>query len=596
MSEYRAPLQEISHVLRDLVGIDDLAGLAGYQEVSGDLVDAILEECGKLASGVIAPLNASADREGSRVENGRVVEASGLKEAYRQYVEGGWNSLPFDPEYGGQGLPMVLATAVQEMVQTSNLAFSLCPLLTQGAIDAISQHGAEDLKRIYLPNMISGDWTGTMNLTEPQAGSDLAAVRSRAEREEDHFRITGTKIFITWGDHGMTDNVVHLVLARLPDSPPGVKGISLFLVPKFLVNADGSLGKRNDVVPASVEHKLGIHASPTAVMGFGENDGAIGYLVGEENNGLACMFTMMNHSRLSVGLQGVSISERALQLAVAYARERVQGAAPGVEGRVTIVHHPDVRRMLMEMKSLTEAARALAYVAMGSIDYAHHSADEDERRWHSERLALLTPIVKGWATEVGMEVTSLGVQVHGGMGFIEETGAAQHMRDARILPIYEGTNGIQALDLVGRKLQRDGGQAMKGLIADMRGVAEALAQGDANLVDIGARLGRGIDQFQQACDWILANADAEGHNAGTAAFNLLRLSGVVCGAWQLGRAALAARTQLDAGRGNAAFWEAKLVTARFFAEHVLPRAGAALMAIEAGSESVLALKEEQFCL
>jgi alkylation response protein AidB-like acyl-CoA dehydrogenase len=585
MTDYSAPTTEIGHVLRDLASIGKLAELPGFEDVSDDLIDAVLDECGKLASNVVAPLNVSGDREGTRVEDGQVVEASGFKDAYWQYVEGGWNSLPFEPAYGGQGLPTVLAFAVQEMMQSANVAFSLCPLLNQGAIDALTQHADETLKERYLPKMISGEWTGTMNLTEPQAGSDLSVVRTRAERDGDRYRLFGTKIYITWGDHGMTDNVVHLVLARLPDAPPGVKGISLFLVPKYLHNGDGSLGERNDVYPVSVEHKLGIHASPTCVMSFGENDGAIGYLVGAENNGLACMFTMMNHARLSVGLQGVAVSERALQLAAAYARDRVQGGK-------TIVHHPDVRRMLMEMKAQTEAGRALAYAAMSCMDIVHHSPDEDQRRLHEQRAALLTPIVKGWCTELAMDVTSLGVQIHGGMGFVEETGAAQHMRDARILPIYEGTNGIQAMDLVGRKFLRDGGEGVRHLLDDIRTTALALQQHDGQLSGIGERLDRGVATFERAGQWILEHPD--GDEPGAAAFNFMRLAGVVCGAWQLGRAALAAREHLDADRGDPAFWQAKLVTARFFAEHILPRADAALQAIEAGSESVMALGEDQF--
>ena len=442
--------------------------------------------------------------------------------------------------------------------------------------------------------MIAGEWTGTMNLTEPQAGSDLAAVAARAERDGGHYRIFGNKIFITWGDHGMTENVIHLVLARLPDAPPGVKGISLFLVPKFLVNADGSLGARNDVYPRSVEHKLGIHASPTCVMGFGDDGaGAIGYLVGEENKGLACMFTMMNHARLSVGLQGVAVSERSLQRAVAYARERVQGAVAGRSARAPIIHHPDVRRMLLQMKALTEAGRALAYVAMASQDRIHHAPEADERRFHEERIALLTPIVKGWCTEMSMEITSLGVQVHSNMGFIEETGAAQHLRDARILPIYEGTNGIQALDLVGRKFLRDGGAGMQSLVAEMRGVAAALRQQQA-LADVGTRLARAIDALETTAAWIRANADAAGVVPGAAAYNFLMLAGTVAGGWQLGVAALAAARRLAAGEGNADFLRAKQITARFYAEQILPRAAMHAEAAQAGAEAIMALDDAMF--
>jgi 3-(methylthio)propanoyl-CoA dehydrogenase len=594
MSDYKAPVTDIAFVLEEHAGMAAIAGLPGLEEATPDLVQAVLEGAAQLTEQAIAPLNWSGDRQGSRVENRQVVQADGFKEAYWQYVDGGWNSVPFSPDYGGQGMPLVLATAVQEMVQSANLAFSLCPLLTQGAIDAIAMHGSEELKQLYLPNMIAGSWTGTMNLTEPQAGSDLAVVRARAERDGSHYRIFGTKIYITWGDHAMTDNVIHLVLARLPDAPPGVKGISLFLVPKYLVGADGSIGARNDVFPVSVEHKLGIHASPTCVMSFGDDQGAIGYLVGEENKGLACMFTMMNHARLSVGLQGVAVSERALQHAVHYARSRVQGSTGSSPERVTIVHHPDVRRMLLTMKALTEAGRALAYAAMSSQDHIHHCNDDGQRALHEQRIALLTPVVKGWCTETAMEITSLGVQVHGGMGFIEETGAAQHMRDARILPIYEGTNGIQALDLIGRKFLRDGGSAMAGLIAEMRGIAAAL--GDGEYRDVGAKLGRAIDELEQAGQWLKANLDPEGLNPGAAAHHFLMLAGTVCGGWQMGVAALAAQRRLAAGAENADYLRAKLVTARFYAEQILPRARMHREGVEAGSATVMALDEAHFAL
>ncbi len=594
MSDYKAPVTDIAFVLSEHVGMADIAALPGLEEATPDLVQAILDGAAQLTEAVIAPLNKSGDQQGARVENRAVVQADGFKEAYWQYVEGGWNSLPFASEYGGQGLPLVLATAVQEMIQSANLSFSLCPLLTQGAIDAIVMHGSDQLKAVYLPDMISGTWTGSMNLSEPQAGSDLAVVRARAERDGEHYRIFGNKIFITWGDHAMTDNVIHLVLARLPDAPPGVKGISLFLVPKYLVNADGCIGERNDVYPVSVEHKLGIHASPTCVMGFGDDGGAIGYLVGEENKGLACMFTMMNHARLSVGLQGVAVSERALQHAVAYARERVQGSTASSPERVTIIHHPDVRRMLLSMKALTEAGRALAYVAMGAQDHIHHTRDDSARKAHEQRIALLTPIVKGWCTEVAMEITSTGVQVHGGMGFIEETGAAQYLRDARILPIYEGTNGIQALDLVGRKFLRDGGAAMAGLLAEMRGVAARLD--GSEYADIGAALARGVDALEQAGEWLQGNLDEAGENAGAAAYSFLMLAGTVAGGWQLAVAALAALRRLAVAGENGDFLRAKLITARFYAEQIMPRAQAHRDAVMAGSRTMMALDEAHFGL
>ena len=588
MSEYKPQTVEIAHVLADLADIDKIASLPGFEEASADLIEAVLDGAGKLCANAIEPLNVVGDAEGSRVENGQVVEAPGFKEAFREYSEGGWNSLSSDPRFGGQGLPGVLATAVQEMVQTSSIAFSLCPMLSMGAIDAIAEHATEELKQKYLPKMVAGEWTGTMNLTESQAGSDLSVVRTRAEVCGDHYLIRGQKIFITWGDHSMTENVIHLVLARLEDAPPGVKGISLFLVPKYLVNDDGSLGERNDVEPASVEHKLGIHASPTCVMSFGEKDGAIGYLVGSENNGLACMFTMMNHARLLVGLQGVAVSERAFQHAVSYARERVQGG-------VTIVNHPDVRRMLMEMKALTEAARALAYVAMASMDFAHHSRDEEEQSYHAARVALLTPIVKGWATEISMEVTSLGVQVHGGMGFIEEAGAAQYYRDSRILPIYEGTNGIQAMDLAGRKFQRDGGAALRQMASEMKETLAAV-QADTALTKVASGLEAGIADLEAAMSIMLDAGKQESAFVGAQAFNFLMLVGVVSGGWQLARAALAAAERQQNGSGNSDYDQSKISTASFFAEHIMARTRGYLARLSADADSVMAIPEDKFCL
>ncbi len=589
MSEFKAPLADMAFVLDEQARIGELAQLPGLGEATPELVGAVLEGAGRLAAQVIAPLNRSGDREGSRIENGQVVEAAGFRDAYQQYIAGGWCGLAVPPEHGGQGLPQVLASAVAEMVQSANLAFSLCPLLTQGAINALMQHADAELQRIYLPRMVSGEWSGTMNLTEPQAGSDLAAVRTRAVRADGHYLIEGTKIFITWGDHGMTGNVIHLVLARLADAPAGTRGISLFLVPKFLVNADGSLGARNDVRPVSVEHKLGIHASPTCVMSYGDAGGAIGYLVGRENEGLAHMFTMMNHARLSVGLQGVALAERARQQAVAYARERVQGVAPGGGEAASIVHHPDVRRMLMQMRALTEAGRGLAYVAMAEQDRAQHALAEDQRALAVQRIALLTPIVKGWCTEVAVEVASLGVQVHGGMGYIEETGAAQHLRDARILPIYEGTNGIQALDFIGRKFLRDQGAGLRALTAEMHEVAALLDNGP--LADLGARLGQAIRELEGCADWVVVNADARGVVAATVAHHFLMLAGVVAGGWQLALAALAAARRLAHGGADEAFCSAKLATARFYAEQILPRARMHAEVVRSGAEATTALDE-----
>ena len=440
MSAYTAPLKDMKFVLNELAGMAEVAKLPGCEDATPDTVDAILEEAAKFTTEVLDPLNWTGDQEGSQWKDGAVKTPKGFKEAYKQFVEGGWNGLPLDPEWGGQGLPKLVSTPVTEMVTSANMAFSLCPLLTQGAIEALLLCGSDQLKKTFLDKMVSGAWTGTMNLTEPQAGSDLALLRSKAVREGDHYRISGQKIFITYGEHDMTENIVHLVLARTPDAPPGVKGISLFVVPKFMVKPDGSLGERNTAVCASIEHKLGIHASPTAVMVF---DNAVGYLVGEENKGLSYMFVMMNAARFGVGMEGVAIAERAYQRALAYAKDRMQGNdLAGGAKTVAIINHPDVRRMLMLMKSQTEAMRALAYVVAGAMDAAHRHPDKATRQQNQAFAELMIPVVKGWSTETGIDVASLGVQIHGGMGFIEETGAAQHLRDARITTIYDGTTGI----------------------------------------------------------------------------------------------------------------------------------------------------------
>ena len=470
MTDYKPPLADMRFVLHELIGLERIAALPGCEQVDRDLVDAILDEAGKLARDVLAPLNKVGDTEGSRLVDGAVRTPTGFRDAYQQFIAGGWSALTGDPDHGGQGLPAIVSAAVQEMWNSANMGFALCPLLSVGAIEALSFAGTDAQKALYLGKLIDGTWTGTMNLTEPQAGSDLAAVRTRAVPEGDHYRLFGQKIFITYGEHDFTDNIIHLVLARLPDAPEGVKGISLFLAPKFLVNPDGSLGARNDLRCVSLEHKLGIHASPTAVMAYGDHDGAIGYLLGEANRGLEYMFIMMNQERFGVGLQGVAISERAYQQALDYARDRVQGTETGVRGgaRVPILRHPDVRRMLLSMKAETEAMRALAYVAAAAMDVGHRHADATERAQAQAMADLLIPVVKGCCTETALGITSTGIQVHGGMGFIEETGAAQHARDARILTIYEGTTGIQANDLVGRKIARDGGAAARVAIAEMR--------------------------------------------------------------------------------------------------------------------------------
>lgn len=591
MTDYNAPLKDMNFALRELSGLESILDLPAFADVDTATVDQVLEEAGRFARDVLAPLNIPGDHAGCRVENKAVVVADGFEPAYQQFVDNGWQSLAATAEFGGMGLPEVTGAAAIEMWQSANMAFALCPLLTAGAIVALEAHGSDELKNRFLPGLISGEMSGTMNMTEPQAGSDLAAVTTSAVPSGDHFLISGTKIFITWGDHPMANNIVHLVLARLPDAPAGIRGISLFAVPKFLINEDGTRGSQNDVYPASVEHKLGIHASPTCVMTFGDNEGAIGYLVGESHRGMACMFTMMNHARLNVGIQGVALCERAYQLARSFALERVQGGAPGKKGRVTIINHADVRRMLMIMKSQTEAMRASAYVTAAQLDLGHHGTDESQREAANQRMALLTPIVKGWLTEVAQEVTSLGVQVHGGMGFVEETGAAQYLRDARILPIYEGTTGIQANDLVGRKILGDDGRAMRTLMADMRTTAELLGQSDA-LENLQQSFVAAIDDLEGAVNWLIDNAPNDPHAPGAAAVNLLMLAGTVLGGWLMARSALAV-TETSSSMDDG-FRESKLHSARFYIRHILPRSTAYMRAVTAGSESVMAIPEALF--
>ena len=582
MSAYVAPLKDMRFVLNQLAGLAEVAKLPGYQDATPDTVDAILEEASKFASEVLDPINYSGDQEGSVWKDGAVTTPKGFKQAYKQYVSGGWGALPFDAEWGGQGLPKLVATAVEEMLTSSNMSFSLCPLLTQGAIHAIELCGSDALKKAYLGKMIEGAWTGTMNLTEPQAGSDLALVRTKAQRTGDHYLISGQKIFITYGEHDLSENILHLVLARTPDAPEGVKGISLFLVPKFLVKPDGSLGARNGARCASIEHKLGIHASPTAVMVF---EDAVGYLVGEENKGLSYMFIMMNAARFSVGLEGVSISERAFQRALAYAKERLQGRDL-VEGAKTvpIIRHPDVRRMLMLMKSQTEAMRALAYVVAAAMDLAHKT----QNKTHQAFIDLMIPVVKGWSTETGIEVASLGVQVHGGMGFVEETGAAQYLRDARITTIYEGTTGIQAMDLVGRKIARDGGATAKAWLGELKKL-DARLEGHP---EIRKSLAEGVKAVEDCVEFIVGAKDPRAPFAGAVPF--LKLMGIVAGGWQMARAALVSEKRLASREGDASFHEAKLATARFYADHVLVQAPGLRNTVVNGSAGVMALSEEQF--
>src|SRR5438094_2803733 len=598
MSQYHAPLKEMQFVMNELAGLEQVGKLPGFEDATPDTVAAILAEAAKFATEVLDPLNAVGDREGARrLDDGSVKTPTGFKNAYLQYCANGWNGLTKNPEFGGQGLPQLVATAVEEMWHAANMAFDLCPLLTQGAIEAIELCGTAEQKERFLPKMVSCEWAGTMNLTESQAGSDLAAVRTRAVPQGDgSFKLYGQKIFITYGEHDYTENIIHLVLARTPNAPEGVKGISLFIVPKYLVNADGSLGARNDVQCVSLEHKLGIRASPTAVLAYGDQGGAVGYLVGQENRGLEYMFIMMNLARFSVGLEGVGISERAYQRAVAYARDRVQGKPVGLDNASgTIIEHPDIRRMLMTMRAYTEAMRAVAYVTAAAMDNARQHSDSDARKRHQAFVDLMIPIVKGWSTEIAQEVTYLGVQVHGGMGFIEETGAAQHYRDARIITIYEGTTGIQANDLIGRKTARDGGATARAVADDIDRVAARLASHpNESLRAIGLRLAAGTAALQSAIDWLIPTYGSNVRIAHAAAVPYLKLWGLVCGGWQLGRGALVASERLAAGEGDAEFLRAKITTARFYAEALLPQAEALAQSITGGSDAALALTADQF--
>ena len=586
MSEYHAPLDDMRFALT-LAGVDRLLDLQAFSDFDMDTVGQVLDEAAKFAADVLAPLNVPGDQAGCRVEDRQVVVAEGFTEAYRQFVDNGWQSLPVSGESGGMGMPEAVGAAAVEMWNSANMSFALCPLLTAGAVVALESHGSDMLRSLYLPRLATGEWSGTMNLTEAQAGSDLAALTTRAIPDGDAFRITGTKIFITWGDHPMADNIVHLVLARMADAPPGVRGISMFAVPKFLVNENGTPGERNDVWPASVEHKMGIHASPTCVLSYGDGGGAVGYLVGEANQGLSCMFTMMNHARLNVAIQGISLAERAYQLARSFALDRVQGRAPGHKGRVTIIHHPDVRRMLLIMKSQIEAMRASAYWTAALIDTARYAGSDAERESANSALELLTPIVKGWLTEVAQEVTSLGVQVHGGMGFVEETGAAQYMRDARILPIYEGTTGIQGNDLVGRKILGDEGRAARQWLSMMRETATALDGGPARV--LRGPLDAAIADLERSVTWLVDHAAANPDLPGSAAVNLVMLAGTVLGGWQMAKSALAAE-----GLADTRFADTKLRTAQFYCAHILPRAAAYADAATSGPDLLMSFPEDSF--
>ncbi len=594
---YNAPLKDIQFVLTELANLAEINALPGCEDATPDTVEAVLEENAKFCRDVIAPLNHAGDKDPSYWKDGAVTTTKGFREAFKAYADAGWQGVQHPQDFGGQGLPKLVATPCMEMLHGANLAFALVALLSDGAIEALLTAGSDAQKARFLEPLVSGKWTGTMNLTEPQAGSDLAAVRTRAEPQGDGtYKVFGTKIYITYGDHDMTENIVHLVLARTPDAPPGVKGISLFIVPKFLINDDGSLGARNDVACVSIEHKLGIKASPTAVLQFGDNGGAIGTLVGEENRGLEYMFIMMNAARFGVGIQGIGLAEHAYQGAVAFAKDRVQSRdVAGSSAPVTIIHHPDVRRMLMSMRSQTEAARALAYVGAGLSDLAHHHPDQATRTANLAVYEYLVPIIKGWSTEMSEQVARDGVQVYGGMGFIEETGAAQHYRDAKILTIYEGTTAIQANDLVGRKTVRDGGAVAKALIAQIRDVERQLGdQQGADFAAIAKRLHEGAAALEQVVDYVVANVKTDVRAVFAGSVTYLKLAGIVLGGWQMARAALVAQQRLDAGEGDAAFYRAKIGTARFFADHILSQAPGMRTSIVDGAAGVLALDIEQF--
>ncbi len=595
MLDYNAPLKDMRFVLNELIGFARIEQLVGIEDINQELSDAVLEEAAKLASEVLAPLNRIGDLEGSKLDGTVVTTPSGWKDAYNAFRESGWCSLAMNPEYGGQGFPKVVSSAVSEMWESSNMSFSLCTLLTNGAIEAVEQHGDATLKSIYLEKLVSGEWAGTMNLTESQAGSDLSTVRTKAIPSDGHYLIQGQKIYITYGEHDLTKNIVHLVLARTPDAPLGTKGISLFVVPKYLVNVDGSLGERNDLRCLSLEHKLGIHASPTAVMSYGEEGGAIGYLVGEENKGLVYMFTMMNAARHAVGREGMAIAEASYQLALKYAQNRVQGTVAGEsEGGMSIIGHPDVKRMLMTMKSQIEAMRAVNYLCAFEYDLAERHPDEGVRKKSTRRGDLLTPIVKGWSTEVGQQLTSVGVQVHGGMGFVEETGAAQYLRDSRITTIYEGTTGIQAGDLVGRKTLRDGGQGMSELIAEMRETLK-LMQGDTDTIirTIKNSLSRSIADLESVVAWLLQSA-SDPRLAAAAASSYLHLAGITCGGWMLAKSAVISKDKLDNESSDKDFYLAKLEATKFYATQILPVTNALRVSICEGSETIAALRANSF--
>ncbi len=584
MSNYTAPVEDMGFVLKEVVEIEKLCNETGLDSSTAEIIDTVLDAAGKLAKEEIEPINKSGDSEGLKIDDsGKVTTAAGFKEAYRHFVEGGWGSLQFSPEYGGQGVPFVVAASVQEMWHSANMSWGLCPLLTQGAVEAITLNATEDLKQRYLPKLISGEWSGTMNLTEGDAGTDVGSLKTRATQNGEHYLIRGQKIYITWGEHDMSENIIHLVLARLPNAPDGIKGISLFLVPKILVNDDGTLGKPNDLKALSIEHKIGIHACPTCVMSYGEIDGAVGYLVGEENKGIQCMFTMMNNARLTVGLQGVSISERAYQQALSFCNERVQGVAPGFKDIGPIIRHPDVQRMLANMKSITQGSRVLTYAACAEVDYSLSKLPLENLEKHERRLGLLTPIVKGWCTETAQEVASLSLQCHGGMGYVEETGIAQILRDARILPIYEGTNGIQAMDLVGRKIISDGGLGARELISEMKECTKSPAIAELVSVSQLKRFSKSIDDLDSTITVILNHSDNK-ELVGKIAFDTLMMAGTISASWQMLLSLDRASNAVNNNKSTATFLKEKADTVKHFIDFILPRYLSSFSTISASAE------------
>jgi alkylation response protein AidB-like acyl-CoA dehydrogenase len=600
MADYRAPLSDMRFALTEIAGLDAVNRLPGFGEATPDLVDAILDEAGKFGSDVLAPLNHTGDQEGCALENGVVRTPKGFPEAYRQFVEAGWNGIWAPEQWGGQGLPVLVATAVSEVWHAANLSFALCPMLTQSAIELLLSHGSDEINALYLEKLVSGQWAGTMNLTEPQAGSDLARIRAKAERADGHYLLRGQKIFISHGEHDMAENIVHMVLARSPDgpegsAPEGIKGLSLFLVPKLLPDENGNPGARNDLRCVSLEHKMGMHASPTAVMSYGDNEGATAFLIGEENRGIEYMFIMMNAARLAVGMEGVGIAERAYQQARDFAKERVQSRAISGGGAepVTIIHHPDVRRMLLAMRVQTEAIRAIAYRVAASIDTARRHEDADERARAQAFVDLMTPVAKAFSTDTASEIADIGIQVHGGMGYIEETGAAQHARDIRVTRIYEGTNGIQANDLVGRKVARDEGKAAGQLVAMIRETSNELKAGDGALSGLAQPLAGAADDLERATNWIVETYAAAPEPAAAGATHYLRLMGIATGAWLLAQGALRAAARMAEGDGDPQL-SRKLQSARFFAEQYLPQTAALRATILAGGETVAAASPDAF--